>query len=467
MPGLPAMDSTTLNDNLARVDATGDLTRQLRHRDLREGEFWKAIPVWSEIPTDTFLDHRWQGRNAITRYGKLLDIIADVAPRDFIKDAAEGFRSAPMSVRVTPYLLSLIDWTDPYNDPIRTQFIPLASRQTGNHPELTLDSLAEQRDMPVPGLTHRYPDKALFLALDTCPVYCRFCTRSYAVGLDTETVDKVALGVDKKRWERVFEYLERTLVLEDIVVSGGDVYNLNGRLLRELGMRLLEIPHIRRIRFATKGPAVMPQKLLTDDAWTTALVDVCERSRELHKDVALHTHFNHPAEITWITRDAINKLTAKGVVVRNQSVLQRGVNDSVEAMTLLVKRLSWINVHPYYVYLCDLVEGIEDLRTTLHTAVELEKQVRGLTAGFNTPTFVVDTLGGGGKRDVHSFEHYDRITGIAVFRSPNVDPDRLFYYYDPISQLWPEVQAKWADPVERERMKFDAATRARSALAGR
>lgn len=451
----------------SKIEPGADLARALRHRDLLEGDFWRRIPAWSEIDTATFLDHRWQGRNSITQPGKLLDTIVELAPRDFIKDAAEGFRRAPMSVRVTPYLLSLIDWSDPYNDPLRIQFIPLASRHLPDHPELTFDSLAEQRDMPVPGLAHRYPDKALFLALNTCPVYCRFCTRSYAVGLDTETVDKVALGVDKQRWERVFEYIERTPTLEDIVLSGGDVYNLNARLLTEVGTRLLDIEHVRRIRFATKGPAVLPQKLLSDPAWADALVALTQRSWELHKDVALHTHFNHPAEITWITRDAIATLTERGVVVRNQAVLQRGVNDSIEAMTLLCKRLSWINVHPYYVYACDLVRGVEDLRTTLHTAIELEKQVRGVTAGFNTPTFVVDTLGGGGKRGVHSFEYYDRITGIAVFRSPNVDPDRLFYYYDPVSQLWPEVQAKWADPVARERMKFDAATRARSALAGR
>ena len=461
MPGLPI----AANTDLPPYDT--EMRRQLRHRELLEGEFWQRIPLWKDVDTETFLDYKWQGRNSITRYGKLLDAIADIAPRDFVKDAAEGFRAAPMSVRVTPYLVSLIDWTNPYDDPIRTQFIPLASRKLSDHPELVFDSLAEQRDMAVPGLTHRYPDKALFLALDTCPVYCRFCTRSYAVGQDTETVDKVNMGVNKTRWERVFEYIERTPVLEDIVLSGGDVYNLNARLLRELGMRLIEIPHVRRLRFATKGPAVLPQKLISDKAWTKALVEVCERARELCKDVALHTHFNHAAEITWITREAINKLTERGVVVRNQTVLQRGVNDSTEAMSLLIKRLSWINVHPYYVYCCDQVSGIEDMRTTLHTAVELEKQVRGLTAGFNTPTFVVDTLGGGGKRDVHSFEHYDRITGIAVFRSPNVDPDRLFYYYDPISQLWPEVQAKWANPLERERMKFDAATRARAVLAGR
>ncbi len=461
-------DTTTPRGELMTASSPAEAARAQPHRDLLQGPFWQRIPAYKDVDTETFLDHRWQGKHAINQHHKLLEAIADIAPDNFIKDAAKGFALAPMSVRVTPYLMSLIDWSNPYNDPLRTQFLPLASRRLPDHPELVLDSLAEQRDMVVPGLTHRYPDKALFLALDTCPVYCRFCTRSYAVGRDTETVgNKVHMGVDKGRWEKVFAYVDKAEELEDIVLSGGDVYNLNGRLLREVGMRLIEIPHVRRIRFATKGPAVLPQKLITDTAWTEALMDVCERARQLHKDMALHTHFNHAAEITWITAEALGKLRERGLTVRNQSVLQRGVNDSVEAMSLLIKRLSWINVHPYYVYACDLVSGIEDLRTTLHTAVELEKSVRGLTAGFNTPTFVVDTLGGGGKRDVHSFEYYDRITGIAVFRSPNVDPDRLFYYFDPVSQLWPEVQAKWADPVERARMKFDAATRARSALAGR
>jgi lysine 2,3-aminomutase len=123
-------------------------------------------------------------------------------PQSFIDDVAEGFRRAPMSLRVSPYLLSLIDWDDPYGDPLRRQFVPVASRLLPDHPKLTLDSLHEQADAPVPGLTHRYPDKALFLALDTCPVYCRFCTRSYAVGVDTDEVEKVSLKATEDRWAR-------------------------------------------------------------------------------------------------------------------------------------------------------------------------------------------------------------------------------------------------------------------------
>ena len=434
----------------------------LNHLDLREGAFWQAIPAYREIDEHTFLDFRWQGRHSITSMDRLLAAIADIAPPEFIADADRGFHLAPMGVRVSPYLLSLIDWKNPWEDPIRRQFIPLASKILPDHPELTLDSLHEQDDSPVPGLTHRYPDKALFLALDTCPVYCRFCTRSYAVGGDTDLVDKVQLNADASRWDQIFAYIASRPELEDIVLSGGDVYNLPARHIRLIGERLLGLPNIKRIRYATKGPAVMPQKLLTDREWRDALVHVVQLGRTLRKDVVLHTHFNHPNEITWITREALGGLLEAGVHVRNQAVLQRGVNDSVETMRLLVKRLGSIGVHPYYVYVHDLVKGVEDLRTTLQAAIDIEKGVRGATAGFNTPTFVCDTLGGGGKRDVHSYDFYDRDTGIAVYRSPNVDPDRFFLFFDPVADLAPEIQAQWADPVARERMKAHAIAEARA-----
>jgi lysine 2,3-aminomutase len=431
-----------------------------RHRDLQEGRFWQAIPAYKDVDEATFLDYRWQGRHSITRTDKLLEAIAGLAPPEFIADAEAGFAHSPMSVRVSPYLLSLIDWTQPYADPLRRQFVPIASQLMPDHPELVLDSLHEQEDAPVAGLTHRYPDKALFLTLDTCPVYCRFCTRSYAVGQDTGMVDKVQINADASRWDQVFAYIASRPELEDIVLSGGDVYNLPAKHIRHLGERLLQLPNIKRLRYATKGPAVMPQKLLTDHEWVQALVDVVKLGRKLRKDVMLHTHFNHPAEITWITREGLGRLLEEGVFIRNQSVLQRGVNDDVDTMRLLCKRLGHVGVHPYYVYIHDLVRGVEDLRTTLRVGIDIEKSVRGATAGFNSPVFVVDTLGGGGKRDAHSYDYYDEVTGIAVFSSPNVDPNKQFFFFDPIASLAPEVQARWADPQEREKMTAEAARKA-------
>lgn len=435
-------------------------TATLVHKNLKQGEFWRHVPAYKDVDTETFLDHIWQGKNSVTSPDKLLETIQELVPAAFIEDVRRGYGHAPMSMRISPYLLSLIDWNDPYNDPIRTQFIPVGSRLLADHPKLSLDSLHEQDDAPVPGLTHRYRDKALFLPLDICPVYCRFCTRSYAVGMDTDQVEKVQLSMSAKRWNKAFQYISERPELEDIVISGGDVYQLAPKNLQLIGETILKMDNIRRIRFASKGPAVMPMKLLTDNAWVEALISIVELGRKLGKDVMLHTHFNHPEEITWVSQQAIQRLFEKGVFVRNQSVLQRGVNDSKETMHLLVKRLSYINVHPYYVYMHDMVKGVEDLRTPLQTAMDIEKYVRGSSAGFNTPTFVCDAPGGGGKRDVHSHDYYDRENGISVFTAPSVKPGQVFCYYDPIDQLSPEAQARWKDPAIYQEMIDEAVRKA-------
>ena len=142
-------------------------------------------------------------------------------------------------------------------------------------------------------------------------------------------------------------------------------------------------------------------------------------------------------------------------------MLQRRVNDTPEVMGLLVKRLGHVNVHPYYVYVHDLVKGVEDLRTTLDTALYLEKFVRGSTAGFNTPVFVVDAPGGGGKRDAHSFEYYDRESGISVFTAPAVKRGQFFLYFDPLDQLSLAAQRRWTDPLEQKVMVEVALQRAK------
>lgn len=431
------------------------------HRDLLSGDFWRRIPAFADVDEATFLDHKWQMKNTITRPEKLLEALSGLAAESFLKDAEAGFDMAPMAVRVSPYMLSVIDWENPYEDPIRTQFIPTKSTHLPDHPKLTFDSLGEQADAPVAGLTHRYPDKALLLALDTCPVYCRFCTRSYAVGPDQDMVDKVSLKASSKRWEEMFAYIETRPELEDIVISGGDAWNLSFAHIKKLGERLLNIENVRRIRFASKGPAVLPQKVLSDDKWFAALVEINELGRKQHKDVMLHTHFNHPNEITDITRRAMNRLFEAGIHVRNQTVLQRGVNDNIETMTTLVKRCSYVNAHPYYVYQHDLVKGVEELRTTVATTKMLAKHVRGSTAGFNTPVFVVDAPGGGGKRVAHSHEYYDQVTGISVYTAPSVKPGQYFCYFDPIDQLPEEGQARWADESEHQKMIDEALEAAR------
>jgi len=451
-------------DPPAAVHSTPDWTtplRTLEHRDLRRDDFWTAIPAYAAVGASEFHTHSFQSRQTVTNVRQLRDTLGYLVPDAFYEDVLEGLKHAPMALRISPYLLSLVDWSAPYDDPIRTQFLPLASQQVPNHPELRLDSLHEQKDSPVPGLTHRYPDKALFLPLDSCPVYCRFCTRSYAIGGDTETVEKLKLSARTQRWEDAFTYIASRPELEDIVISGGDTYNLKAEHIQMIGERLLRMPNIRRIRYATKGLAVLPQKILTDNAWVDALSRVVELSRKLHKDAVVHTHFNHPNEITGITQDAMDRLTERGITVRCQTVLQHGVNDEPATMQLLVRRLSYINIHPYYVYFHDMVPGVEDLRTSLQAGLEIEKHVRGHTAGFNTPSFVVDTMGGGGKRDGHSYEHYNRQTGIAVFTSPSVKPGASFLYFDPLRALDEEHQLRWEIATERQQMIEEALDAAR------
>jgi lysine 2,3-aminomutase len=437
----------------------------LVHRQLLRGEFWRHVPAYKDIDTETFLDHSWQARNSVTNVRRLRQTIGDLVSESFYEDVEAGYRRAPMSMRVSPYLISLMNWEDPYTCPLRTQFVPVGRQVLADHPKLDLDSLHEQEDSPVPGLTHRYLDKVLFLPLDTCPVYCRFCTRSYSIGMDTEEVEKKAFRVNFARWRQAFAYLASRPEVEDVVVSGGDSYNLRPEQLEAIGRTLLDIPNIRRIRFATKGLAIMPQKAITHTEWLDAVTRVVEHGRAKHKEVVIHTHFNHPAEITWISQQALGMLHERGITVRNQSVLLRGVNDSVDSMVTLVRRLGYINVHPYYVYLCDMVKGVEDLRTSLAAAERIEKGVRGVTAGFNTPTFVCDTPGGGGKRDLHSYEYYNRETGIAVYTAPSVKPGKYFLFCDPLHSLGEESQKRWADESEQQRMVDEAVAGAQTRLA--
>jgi lysine 2,3-aminomutase len=202
----------------------------------------------------------------------------------------------------------------------------------------------------------------------------------------------------------------------------------------------------------------MPMKILVDKEWTKALIDVVEQGRKLGKEVVLHTHFNSPNEITKITYDAMTYLFKHGVIVRNQSVLIRGVNDNVEEMTHLVRKLSFMNVQPYYVYQHDMVKGVEELRTRVEDSVELELAVRGATAGFNTPLFVTDAPGGGGKRDLHSYDYYNINTGISVYRSPSVDNEKVYLYFDPLDLLPEEGQQLWQDAKNYDDMISEAIT---------
>ena len=423
-------------------------------------EWWRVIPGWSDVDPTRFRDTRWQMRHTVRSLDKLIGLTGPLLPHGFASDARGGLAVAPMELRLTPYVVSLIDWTRPWRDPIRRQFLPLGSEVEPDHPLASLDSLNEGRDTVLPGLIHRYPDKVLFLTLDVCPVYCRCCTRSYAVGSSTDQVDKPSLSSGRSRLDDVCDYLRQHPKVVDVVISGGDTCLLPASAIRSIGERLLDLPSIRRIRFASKLMAVLPQKVLTDEPWLDALGYVADLGHQRGCEVALHTHVNHPREISPITVSAAERLFERRITLRNQSVLQRGVNDDPTTMLALLRRLAELHVRPYYVYTHDVVAGVECLRTTLARGIEIEKEIRGGLAGFDTPTFVCDVMGGGGKRDLHSYEYYDERLGIAVYRSPVVDPGRAYFYVDPLSQLSSAAQRAWQQPGAPDRFVQQALERA-------
>jgi lysine 2,3-aminomutase len=282
---------------------------------------------------------------------------------------------------ITPYYLSLIDWNDPY-DPVRRQAIPTIEETHTAKADL-LDPLHEDEDSPVPGLTHRYPDRVLFLITDMCAMYCRHCTRRRFAGQnDCSTPED---NIDK-----AIEYIANTPQVRDVVLSGGDALLISDEKLESIIKRLRAIPHVEIIRLGTRTPVVLPQRI-TDD-----LVNMLRK----YHPIWVNTHFNHSNEITDESVEACRKLADGGFPLGNQSVLLRGVNDCVHVMKKLVQDLVKMRVRPYYIYQCDLSMGLEHFRTTVSKGIEIIENLRGHTTGFAVPTFVVDAPGGGGKTPV-------------------------------------------------------------------
>jgi lysine 2,3-aminomutase len=426
------------------------------HRTFRDDEFWRDVPAWSDISREQFGDHSWQSRKSITSLKQVKEALQDRLSDEIMADIEAGLHIATMNIRITPYVFSLFDWDNPVDDPLRKQFLPLGSEMLPDHPFYLADSLSEDEDAPVPMLTHRYPDKVLFLPITTCPVYCAYCTRSRIIGGSTDTVEKDTYGANMAKWDPAFEYLRNNPQIEDVVISGGDAFNLTSKQITHIGETLLGIPHIRRLRYATKGIAIMPMKITNDEKWMDAFLAIHRKGHALGKQVVIHTHYSSPREITRWSQAAMERLFAENVIVRNQAVLQEGVNNSEETMILMTKQLAYMNIQSYYVYIHDMVPGCEHLRTTLGEGVEISKRVRGMTAGFNVPTFVCDAPGGGGKRPVSSYEHYDTENGISVWRAPNVKKDELFLYFDPLHRLSAEAQQRWTDAAQREKMVCSA-----------
>ena len=333
--------------------------------------------LFPNVTDEEWNDWKWQVRNRIETLDELKKYI------NLTEQEQQGIEESLKTLRmaITPYYLSLINQDDPY-DPVRRQCVPTIA-ETYISPADLLDPLHEDEDAPVPGLTHRYPDRVLFLITDMCSMYCRHCTRRRFAGQhDAQSpADRIQAGID---------YIARTPEVRDVLLSGGDALMVGDKMLESIIQRLKAIPHVEIIRLGTRTPVVCPQRI-TDD-----LVNMLKK----YHPIWVNTHFNHPNEITPESRAACERLANAGIPLGNQSVLLRGVNDCTYVMKDLVRQLVKIRVRPYYIYQCDLSMGLEHFRTPVSKGIEIIEALRGHTSGFAVPTFVVDAPGGGGKTPV-------------------------------------------------------------------
>ncbi len=335
---------------------------------------WKEIPLWKDVTEEQWNDWHWQVENRLTTVDQIQQVVALTSEEKAdIEKVMRGFR-----VGITPYYASLMDPSDP-RCPVRMQAVPTLAETHRSEADM-MDPLHEDEDSPAPGLTHRYPDRVLFLITDQCSMYCRHCTRRRLAG-ETDGARSM------EDIDACIDYIRRTPVVRDVLLSGGDCLLVEDEVLEYIISELRKIPHVEIVRLGSRTPVVMPMRI------TDAL---CEMLKKYHP-IWLNTHFNHPKEITPDSIEACRKLADAGIPLGNQSVLLRGINDCPHIMRDLVHGLVKNRVRPYYIYQCDLSLGIEHFRTRVSKGIEIIEALRGHTSGFAVPTFVVDAPGGGGK----------------------------------------------------------------------
>jgi lysine 2,3-aminomutase len=330
--------------------------------------------LFGNVPESSWNDWKWHFRHRITT----VDQLSQLVPLSVEEKAQIAMVCRRYPLVITPYYLSLINPDDP-DDPVRKQAIPsileIAMSDIGLE-----DPLAEKEDSVVPGLVHRYPDRVLMVLTDICPMFCRHCTRKR----------EWRHGGWVRPWseiETMLGYLRRHTKIRDVIISGGDPLTLSTARLEKIISKIREIEHIEIIRIGSRFPVVLPQRIDTE------LCDMLSR----HGPIWFNTHFNHPHEITPEAAAACDRLLRAGVPVNNQSVLLRGINDSVAIQLKLCQGLLKIKVRPYYLFQCDEVQGTEHLRTPVEVGIKIIEGMRGHTSGLAVPYFVVDLVNGGGK----------------------------------------------------------------------
>jgi lysine 2,3-aminomutase len=332
-------------------------------------------PLWRNISKKQWDDWRWQSQNAIRSVRQLRDLLP------FSEEELEimGKLEAEYKLAIPPYYFSLINVDDP-NDPIRLQSVTSPLEANSNF-ELE-DPLEEDKDSPVPGITHRYPDRCLMVTTHVCTMYCRFCTRKRA------TMVRGGWDAVSRDDERMIEYVRQHKEIRDVIVSGGDPLTLPYNKLKYFLFSLRDIPHVDVIRLGTRVPTTLPQKLYDKE-----LIDILTSAEKCW----IQTHFNHAREITPEVARVCKTMLKAGMPLNNHTVLMRGINDDLEIMRKLMRALLRIKVRPYYLFHCDPVTGAGHFRTSIWKGLEIMEGLRGHLSGLAQPTYVVDSPHGGGK----------------------------------------------------------------------
>ena len=319
-------------------------------------------------------DWRWQLRNRIKKK-ELLSRMMKLTPAE---EAGIDGAGTKLTMSIPPYFASLIDPDNP-KCPIRLQSVPLEQELVTSPEEMT-DPCGEDKNSPVHGLVHRYPDRVLFLVNEMCAMYCRYCTRSRMVGDGNRTLSR-------STYEAAFEYLRAHKEIRDVLISGGDPLTLADNMLEYIIRSVKSIPHIEFVRIGTRIPVTLPQRV------TPELVKMFKKYSPLWMSI----HFNHALEITPRVQHACNLIADSGIPMGSQTVLLKGVNDDPAVMKKLVHELLKIRVRPYYIYQCDPIIGSKHFRTPVSVGIDIMEHLRGHTTGYAVPTYVIDAPGGGGK----------------------------------------------------------------------
>ena len=384
-------------------------------------------PAWANVLKRDWEDWQWQLRNRITR----IEQLESWFPLTDSEKEAIGRTQGRLVMAIPPYWAALMDPKDP-SCPIRRQCIPTSDEYNIREHDL-LDPCGEDKDMPVPGLVHRYPDRVLFLVTEQCAMYCRHCTRRRLVGVNHGLMNN---------YEPAFQYLESHKEIRDVLISGGDPLMMTDVRLDRILERLRSIKHLEFIRIGSRTPVTMPQRV------TKELCAILKK----HKPIWMSLHFNHPKEVSPRLIKAMDMLAESGVPMGSQTVLLRGINDDLEVMKALMHKLLQARVRPYYIYQCDPAQGISHFRTSVNGGVRIIEQLRGHTSGYAVPTFVVDGPGGGGKIPIGPEYVVSNKDGVVTLRNY---AGEVYTYHEPeeVREAEPEppIELPGVDELIRQR----------------